>query len=183
MAALIFLEMRSSPASSAALVNIYEPVISEKFRFGLPFMGRKFPMNLNHLVPKVGRRMPIAARRIVLSTIGKQFSLLIGTNAKYRCDCNFSARITRKAKVIRRQLLSFRRSTALTLFSHGLNFLEVVRPAFGGFLPATATKGNGGLVFLCHAERLQKPLGSLQTENMYKLHAWTGVWTGAGKED
>ena len=52
----------------------------------------------------------------------------------------------------------FLRPSALALFTHGLNFLEVVRSTLGGFLSATATKGNSGLVFTCHAERLQKPL-------------------------
>jgi len=67
-------------------------------------------------------------------------------------------------------ILAIFRPTALTLFSHGLNFLEVVRPAFGGFLPATATEGNGGLVFSCHAERLQKPLAVCQVMARESAH-------------
>lgn len=56
----------------------------------------------------------------------------------------------------------FLRPTALAFFSHGLNFLEVFRPTLGGCFSATATEGDGGGVFLCHAARLQKPLAVCQ---------------------
>jgi len=54
------------------------------------------------------------------------------------------------------------RPATLALFAHGLNFLEVFRPALGGCFTATATEGNGGWIFLCHARRLQKPLAVCQ---------------------
>lgn len=58
----------------------------------------------------------------------------------------------------------FLRPSALAVFSHGLNLLEVFRAAFGGCFTATATEGNGGRVFLCHTQRLQKAVAVCKRE-------------------
>lgn len=46
--------------------------------------------------------------------------------------------------------------STLAVFSHGLNFLEVIGATLGGRFSTTATQGNGGRIFLCHTEIVQK---------------------------
>lgn len=106
--------------------------------------------------------MAVLTSRVIGEIVGEKVFLSAGTNRKDGMDSDLSACIAPESNVIRRHLLRFRRPSALALFTHGLNFLEVFRPAFGGFLPATTTEGNGGPVFSCHAERLQKPLAVCQ---------------------
>lgn len=56
------------------------------------------------------------------------------------------------------------RPSALALFPHGLNLAEVFRATLGGCLTTTATEGNGGGIFLCHAARVQKAVAVCKRE-------------------
>ena len=60
--------------------------------------------------------------------------------------------------------LAFLRPSALAILTHGLNFLEVIRAALGGCSTATATEGNGGGIFLCHAGIVQKAVAVCKRE-------------------
>lgn len=71
---------------------------------------------------------------------------------------------------IENHALTFLRPSTLALFSHGLNFLEVLRAALGGCLAATATEGNGCGVFLCHTQRLQKAVAVCKRELCINSH-------------
>jgi hypothetical protein len=55
-------------------------------------------------------------------------------------------------------------SSACASFSHLLNLLKVFGTAFRRRLSATATEGNGGFIFLCHAKRIQKALAVVKRE-------------------
>lgn len=54
--------------------------------------------------------------------------------------------------------------SAPALFAHGLNLAEVFRATLGGCFSATATEGNGGGIFLCHARRVQKAVAVCKRE-------------------
>lgn len=130
-------------------------------------------MDIEYLLKEIGGFVLIFTGRIVGHVLSQEFVLPHRAYSDSG-NGNLAALVAVKTEIVGSHL-AFGWPSALAFFAHGLNFAEVVGAAFGGCLAALATERNGGLVFLCHIERLLKPLAVCQMKARESAHYGHGL--------